>query len=269
MINKNKQSLTKAIITDYMSETKRGFTPEITDDPVTNIFMYYKTGFDWIKQNGTKGVSFDEREKFRLKYDADARYYNETLNDSIAALRGDTVTSFYSLYKEVLNRFTGLTYHKTGNPFDKLIAKRDDPGFKEANDRLIEFTELYHTAGNFMLLPHRKMNVDRYRCSQDRIDKSLYECFPGGKLAKHFGISEEMQLENLIEWIGEQDLKMMFDDGKIERDKIVPFNKENPYVTYKKMTVEELDEYLDNVVWLIKERNTVEGTMGTPEKEKI
>jgi len=38
-------------------------------------------------------------------------------------------------------------------------------------------------------------------------------------------------------------------------------------VTYKKMTVDELDEYLDRVVRLIKERNTVKGMMDTPEME--
>ena len=120
-----------------------------------------------------------------------------------------------------------------------------------------------------MLLPHRKMNVDRYRCSQDRIDQSLYECFPGGKLANHFGITEEMQLENLIEWIGEQNLKMIFKDGKIERDNILPFNKNNHFVPYKKMTIDELDEYLERVVRLIKERNVAKGMMDTPEKESL
>jgi len=261
MKNDNKQSLTKDILRDYMNEPKRGFTPKITDDPVTNIFIDFKTGFDWEKQNGYEGIPFyeyaDEYEKFRLKYDADARYFNETLNDPIAALRGDTITSFYTLYKEMLYHATGAKYHKGNNPFDELIAKRNEPGFKEVNDRFTEFAELLYTAGNFMLLPHREMNVDRYRCSQDRIDKSLYECFPGGELSKYFGISEEMQMDNLIGWIKAQSLEMMFENGEIERDKIIPFNKNDPFIEFNSMTIEGLNEFLDSVVWLIKQRNDI------------
>ena len=261
MGTENKQSLTKAMLGDYMNEPNRGFTPEITDDPITNVFNDFKIWFDWVKQNGYENVPFEEYEneydKFRLKYDADARYYNQALNDPIAALRGDTVTSFYTVYKEMLRRITGVTYNKSDNPFDELIDKRNEQGFKEVNDIFTEFAELNHTGGNFMLLPHREMNVDRYRCSQDRIDKSLYECFPGGKLAKYFGISEEMQLENLIEWIRSQNLEMMFVDSKVNRDNIIPLNKNNPFVTYKKMTVDELSEFLDSAVELIKKRTPV------------
>ena len=259
----NKQELTKAMLRDYMNEPNRGFIPEITDDPVTNIFIDCKIWFDWIKQNGYENLPFKEYEgeyeKFRLKYDADARFYNETLNDPVAAFRGDTVTSFYSLYKEVLNRITGLTFHKSNNPLDELIAKRNEPGFKEANDRFIKFAEINNTAGNFMLLPRREMNVARYRCSQDRIDKSLYECFPDGALAKYFGTNEEMQLENLLDWIKSQNLEMMFKNSEITRDNIIPFNKNNPFVMYKNMTLDELDEFLNNVVKLIKERNKIYG----------
>jgi len=260
MKNDNTQSLTKAMLMDYMNEPNRGFTPEITDDPMTNIFIDVKIWFDWEKQNGYEGLPLykyiEKYEKFRLKYDADARYYNETLNDPVAALRGDTVTSFYTLYKEMLMRATGVKYHKGDNPFDELIAKRNDPGFKEVNDRFTDFAELNHTAGNFMLLPHREMNSERYRCSQDRIDKSLYECFPGGNLAKYFGISEEMQVENLIEWVNSQSLESMFENEIITKDKIIPLNKNNPFVPYKNMTIDELNEFLDNVVCLIKKRNS-------------
>jgi len=229
-------------------------------DPIIQLFNCFEIYSDWLKRNGYDKMKFEEYEveydKFRLKYDSDARYYLELLDDKVAALRGDTIISFYTPYKEMLRRATGYTYHKNRNPFDELIAKRNDPGFKEVNDKFTEFVEDYYSKGNFMLLPHREMNADRYRCSQDRIDKSLYECFPGGKLAKYFGLNDEMQLESLQEWIKEQNLQIMFEDGVIERDKIIPFNPENPYVDYSQMTDDELNEFLDKTMWFIKSRGT-------------
>ena len=151
----------------------------------------------------------------------------------------------------MLKLVTGEVLHKCNNPFDELIAKRNDPGFKETNDIFIEFAEHSCCQGNYMLLPHRDMNADRYRCSQDRIDKSLFECFPGGKLAKYFGNIPEEQMENLVEWIKSQKLDYMFENGITERDKIIPFNKNNPYVPYEIMTKEELREFIDSAVAFI------------------
>jgi len=155
----------------------------------------------------------------------------------------------------MLKLVTGEVLHKCNNPFDELIAKRNDPGFKEVNDAFIEFVENCCSQGNFILLPHCEMNADRYRCSQDRIDKSLYECFPGGNLAKYFGINPEEQMETLVEWIKSQNLEFMFENGKIERNNIIPFNKNNPYVTYEGMTKEELLEFIDNAVAFIAYRS--------------
>ena len=179
---------------------------------------------------------------------------HSVLGDPIAALRADTITSFYTPYKMMLKHTTGKEYHKRNEPFDELIAKRKDPGFKEANDIFAEFIEFYNSPGNFMLLPHRDMNPMRYRRSQDRIDKSLYECFPGGELARFFGINADIQLEKLEEWVKSQQLELMFEDGCIERDRIIPLNKSNPYVTYEKMTKDELIEFIDASVKITKKR---------------
>jgi len=252
------RSITRDALADYAREENRGFTPEISGDPVINLFIYYKIGFDWERVNGYDKMKFyeysDEYEKFRVKYDCDARYYNEVLNDSVAAQRGDTMISFYSIYKEMLKRATGVKYNKCDNPFDELIAKRNDPGYKEVNDKFTEFASLYHSCGNFMLLPHREMNNARYQCSEDRIDKSLYECFPGGKLAEFFGVDDKMQLENLTEWVKEQLFETMFINAEIKRENIYTFNEKNPFVRYQKMADKELDEFLNKTVSLIKTR---------------
>ena len=251
--------LTVRMLVDYTDESGGSVMSLKSDiDPITRLFNYFEIYFDWEKRNGYDKLKFEEYEaefdKLRLRYDGDARYYYDLLDDPVAALRGDTVISFYTPYKEMLKRVTGFTFHKCNNPFDELIAKRNEPGFKEVNERFLGFAKIYHSKGNFMLLPHREMNVARYQCSQDRIDKSLYECFPGGELAKFFGINDEMQLESLQEWVEEQSLQIMFEAGVIERDKLIPFNPGNPYVDYFHMTDEELNEFLDKAVWFINER---------------
>lgn len=47
----------------------------------------------------------------------------------------------------------------------------------------------------------------------------------------------------------------MFEDENIERDKIIPLNKSNPFMPYGAMTVDELREFIDNAVRLIRLRN--------------
>ena len=254
------ENLIEQMIADYDDDEPRGwFVVQQSADPIIQLLNCSQIWFDWEKKHGYDKMEFkeyaDAYNEFRLRYDGDARYYNSVLNDPAAALRGDTVTSFYTPYKMMLKLVTGDVYHKCNNPFDDLIAKRNDPGFKEVNDIFTRFARDYQTQGNFILLPHREMNPDRYKYSQDRIDMSLYECFPGGNLAKYFGISPEAQNENLIEWIKSQKLEFMFANGIIERDMIITFNKNNPYVSYEKMIKEELQEFIDNAVAFIARRS--------------
>ena len=63
------------------------------------------------------------------------------------------------------------------------------------------------------------------------------------------------QLENLVEWIKSQNLEFVFENGIIEKEKIIPFNKNNPYIPYKGMTKDELKEFIDNAVAFIIRRS--------------
>lgn len=242
----NDKSISVQIIEEYLQDPERKFDPAPSDDPLINLFISYM-------------VYNECSDRLRLQHDGDARYYNSILGDPQEAMKADTITSFYTPYKEMLHRATGHLHHKYLNPFDKLIARRNDKGYKDVNDKFAEFAELYQTAGNYMLLPSRAMNSERYKHSEDKIDKSLYECFPGGELAHFFGNNGEEIMNNLAKWVREQKLEMMFEGGEIKRNKIIPFNKENPYVTYKNMTNAELDEFIANAVDLIKRRNALIG----------
>ncbi|MDR2572358.1 MAG: hypothetical protein LBD23_18960 [Oscillospiraceae bacterium] len=255
---KNKTTLTEQMLADYEKETDGEFIVIETSDPLIRIFNDNQIWFHWLSSNGYDKLKFyeyaGEYDKFRIKYDGDARYYNEFLGDSVAALRGDTIFSIYTPYKEMLKRSTGFEYHKCNNPFAELIAKRDESGYKEVNDFFYELAGIYSAPGNYMLLPHREMNAARYRCSQDRPDKSLYECFPSGNLAGYFGLDEETQQKNVAEWIRSQHLHYMFENNDIERNKIIPINKNNQYARFESMTDDELREYINYAVEFIKSR---------------
>jgi hypothetical protein len=256
------QSNLTNLLEAYAEDPRRTFTPVPTDDPIENLFLYGKIDFyDTYPEAKSLENGSEEWMKlydgFRLKYDGDARYFtwHERTNDPEEPLRADTMISFYTPYKEMLVRLTGVAYHKSGKPFDELIAKKGEPAYKEVNDKFTCLATAYHTMGNFMLLPDRGMNCDRYRCSQDRIDKSLYECFPGGALAKYFGDSEKEQLLNLRKWVRDETLGLMFKGGVIERDSIIPITPGNPFVAYEDMTDDELDEFVSTASWLVLARN--------------
>jgi hypothetical protein len=44
----------------------------------------------------------------------------------------------------------------------------------------------------------------------------------------------------------------------LERDRIIPFNKNNPFVAYADMSDDELNEFIDSAVKFIKRRNSDE-----------
>ena len=240
----NPKTILKEIIENYKNYYKRKFTPEYIDkEPIINILTLFK-----IQQVERGSLS-------RIKCDGDAYYFNKLYNDSKVALRGDTMISFWTIYKQAIKRATGETYNKSSNSFDDLIVKRNESGYKEVNDKFEKFAEIYYTPGNFILLPlavpDGRMNNYRCSCSKDRIDKSLLECFNGGVLSKYFGDDNEQ----LKEWVKEQELDSVFKKGVIEKDKIIPFNLKNPYVCYSNMNESEINEFLNNVENLIRYRN--------------
>lgn len=240
----NVNTILKEVFENYKKYDKRKITPEYMDnEPIINILTYFK-------MHEVEGGSLS-----RIKCDGDACYFYKLYNDSKVALRGDTMISFWTIYKQALKMATGENYIKSSNPFDDLIAKRNEPGYKEVNDRFSKFAEVYHTPGNFILLPppspDGRMNNNRYKCSEDRIDKSLLECFNGGVLSKYFGDDNE----KLKKWVKEQKLDSVFEKGVIEKDKIIPFNINNPYVCYSNMNENEVNEFLENVEKLINYRN--------------
>lgn len=120
---------------------------------------------------------------------------------------------------------------------------------RKINKNLEEFAKIYYSKGNYMLLPARKMNLQRYRIAEDRIDITLYECFDKGTLSKFFNSNED-----LYSWIIEEKLEWMFED-KVSKENIKWLTKESKPKWISEMSTDEIYEYINNAVLLIKERN--------------
>lgn len=199
----------------------------------------------------------------REHYDGDSYYFYRNENNlktntekKLFAIRGDTMISFFTPYKMAIKRKIGLVYNKDLDCLNELIRKKDEAGYKDVNREFERFINLYHSRGNLLLLPERvnniqaRMNPDRYACSEDRIDKSLYECFPGGKLSKYF----ENKIGKVQEWVKEEHLEMLF-EGEIVRENIIKFTSLDIGKYYKDMSAEDIYDFIDKMVGIIEERN--------------
>lgn len=120
---------------------------------------------------------------------------------------------------------------------------------RRVNRHINQFAKVYYTKGNFMLLPNRQMNNERYILYEDRIDSTLYECFKGGTLYKYFGSDNKV-----IDWINEENLSLMFYDEMIAKDKVRWFVG-NGHKNISEMSSDEVYQYLTNSTKFIKERN--------------
>lgn len=208
---------------------------------------------------GYKNLPQSERKKLRLQYDNDARYYYEQLGlDEEEALKGDTIISFFTPYKRLLQVETGWDVSKTVKSLRALINETLatwDNDYTEkilaVNKRVEGFGEVCYTKGNFMLLPDKNMNIERYPVSEDRIDVTLYECFEGGALAKYF----EKGDEGLREWVKREHLELLFNRRVIKRENIKWFQgDEQHHKRISEMNSTELYEYLDRATIFIQYR---------------
>ncbi|MFJ7368265.1 hypothetical protein ACIQVU_02275 [Lysinibacillus sp. NPDC098008] len=201
-----------------------------------------------------------DKEELRLAYDNDAKYYYETINlNKETALRADTITSFWTLYKRLLELEAGWSAYKTTKSLERLIFQTNKTRIndytdkiRKVNEKIKPFAELCYTKGNYMLLPQRDMNKLRYNLTEDRIDWTLYECFDDGKLTSMF-----KDKQHLHSWIDEQNLTSLFVNSDKNKDNIKWFVNADKPKLISKMNTNEIYQYLENAILLIKERNNV------------
>ena len=242
-------SLIKNIINDYNklkndpeNEKHHKFDPEYREnDPIFSILNYFLIS------------AYNPRENREI-YDADVRYYIECGLPEKEALFGDSMVSFWKPYSEALKE-AGLQpsdgchrYCKKVEHIEELLCKLEekDDAYNKVNEKFINFAKLCHTKGNFILLPDRRMQ-NRGLWSEDRIDKTLFECLNQGRFINYF------KKITFKEWIEKEKLNI---PCLIENENIYPLDEKCIHSSYYEKSKEKtLDTFIKNTEELIKERN--------------
>lgn len=236
--------------------------------PQSSIIEILDDYLEWEKIKAEKRydqLSSKERDELRLKYDKDAKYYKSQINKDTGlkytdedALFADTIISFWTPYKRLLELEAGWNASKTAKSLNALlwqIKTNKETTFslriKEVNIKVSSFAKVCYTPGNFMILPNRQMNNQRYQITNDRIDMTLYECFDKGALSRFFKNEKELK-----EWIVVQNLSPVFNGGDICREKINWFVRGEKPKLVSKMDVDEVYEYIESAINFIECRNT-------------
>lgn len=198
-----------------------------------------------------------EKDELRLEYDNDAKYYFRDIGLSKdEALKADTIISFWTPYKSLLEKDAQWKVFKTRKGLEYLIKKlkenkndKTTEAINKVNQRIEGFSKVCYSKGNYILLPCRSMNNQRYSAAEDRIDLTLYECFGKATLAKFFPYKDD--LEN---WIKDQQLSYMF-KGEVKIENINWSVNEKKPKLISEMQSDEIYNYLDRAKEFIEIRN--------------
>ncbi len=252
MKQKDTKSLIEMVYKNYNNREDKIEDLEIGENPIENILKYF------IPSSKIKNLP-------RKKYDLDCMhiYNTEALekfpeNDykrNEYAKNADIMISFFTPYARAIEITTGKRYYKKNYEHLKmLIEKINDDKYKEVNKHFEKFASLYASRGNILLLPedNGNMNPTRYTVAQDKIEKSLYECFDNGALSSYFKSDNELR-----DWIKKEYLDTCFKDNAINKDsiedKLVEFLS---YLNYSSIDdVEIIYRYIDTICNIIEYRN--------------
>ena len=221
--------------------------------PVKNILYYFATD---------KEILSDED---RVKYDVDAYYYKNhakkidgTKYTTEEACHGDVLFPFWMPFQLSMFLAKGksfmyyksnlsATYHKK-RQIDNLIS---ETCFSQVEKQFTEFATLCNSKGNFILLPDRKMQ-NRGVHFEDRIDKTLFECFTGGEFSQYFSCDNE----KVSDWIKKEHLEMLFKYGNITRENVLPVVEPCKFSSFY-MSMDKISEYINNAARIISARNKI------------
>ena len=177
----------------------------------------------WIK--ASKGIG----DEWRQKNDLDCLYFD-------GDLRADTLISAWTPMKWVadfVNKDDGKKFYKrlknTDNPCAdlELLAEKTYIYLPPDNPMVIlleSFLALAELRCNFILLPDRRMNCDRYHINVDKKEVWLYDSVP----ATLYNIFDEKTLGKYFkeispeDWIKREHLDIGFYDKAIDIENIIP-----------------------------------------------
>lgn len=170
-------------------------------------------------------------DEWRKENDLDCLYFN-------GDLRADTLMSAWTLVKWVadfFNKENGMKFYKKAKDkedkyyYIRLLAEDRDkylPPEHFLTMLLNDFLELAEQRCNYILLPDRRMNPERYKLSAngenlwlfDEVPATLFHIFQPDTLGKYF--NGDITAE---EWIKREHLEMGFYKRKISQDNVIPF----------------------------------------------
>lgn len=201
----------------------------------------------WIKNNNR-----NHSEKWRLENDLDCLYLGD--------LRADTIVSMYSIFSRVARCINGnnICINKTNELLSKMSSKNNLNQVLPPEDSLVkslqELAFLAELECNYMLLPNRQMQKRGFYYA-DEMPPTLYQCFDSGKFACFFNSFDELE-----QWVCEQRLKILFINGEIKKENIIPITKEFP--THKSMKRTKRRDLLHDLIKydikLLQERSKIQ-----------
>lgn len=211
-------------------------------------------------------LSSKEKDELRLKYDNDAKYYKRKINKITGmeytdeeALFADTIISFWTPYKRLLELEAEWNVYKTAKSLKAIlwqIKSNKETTYsqriKEVNIKISEFAKLCYTPANFIILPSRQMNNQRYQVTTDRIDMTLYECFDKGVLSKFFKDDNDLK-----DWIVDQSLSPVFIKGDLRKETIDWFVNEDRPKWISEMNASEIYQYIESATKFLNKRNSL------------
>ena len=218
----------------------------------------------WIKASECK-ASYPSEDEWRMENDLDCLYLGD--------LKADTLMSAWTPIKWVanyINRDIGISFCKTSrihsDPYHdlKLLAEDGDsylPPEHELVKLLNSFLELAELRCNFILLPAREMNPDRYKIMIgntavwlcDEVPATLAHLFDPASLGKYFP-----DKESVIKWIKREHLEMGFEEGKYDLYHVRPLVKGvDPYSPLWPKEEKEITPALEYMIDFLKTRMKV------------
>ena len=236
---------------------------DYSQNHVRNFCLYWIKGLErrteQLKEKGltlrdVSGTNFtdemcEDYDAWRRDNDLDCLYFD-------GDLRADTLMSAWTPIKWVadyINKEFGKEFFKPNkyNNFSmedlRLLADETERYLPEKNDLVRDlnwFLEKAEERCNYILLPDRKMNPERFSLEidgrriwlYDMVPATLYHIFDKNSLGKYFRAydpmgenemigsfpKQELDLNRVKSWIKREHLDMGFTDYKIDRDSIIP-----------------------------------------------
>ena len=235
---------------------------DYSDDYLKNFCLY------WLKGMACR-PSWENTEESRAAYDTwrkendlDCLYYG-------GDLKADTLMSAWtpiSWVVNLLNKGKGKVFYKTKADIRLLMENIDKylPGDNELVRLLYRFLELAELPCNYILLPDRNMNTDRYcfrrsakfRMLYDQVPATLWHVFEKETLGMYFlDENGEVDEEAVAAWIRREKLEMGFKNKVVKQSEVLPLVEGlEPCDAKRFTTADEIKQALTNMIRFLEMR---------------